>query len=79
PNSYLWVGIVSSNEMVQMLTFPGVTGRTYSLQMSSNILAGAWENVHTNISGPVLSNILIQINHTHSLDRVYYRIGVDTP
>ena len=75
--SFFWVRITGdSADTVRRLTFLSNMGHTYHVQSSTNIFTGPWVNVRTNISG---TNGLINILRTNPLDRVYYRIGVETP
>ena len=59
-----------------MLTFPSVTTRTYHIQSSTNFITGPWVNVQTNIPG---IDALINTFRTNALDKLYYRVGVESP
>ncbi|MEM7392160.1 MAG: LamG-like jellyroll fold domain-containing protein, partial [Verrucomicrobiota bacterium] len=77
PNSFLWVRINRSGLLpVRTLTFPTSAGRTYRIQQTTNLYTGPWTNVRTNIPG---SGAITNIPDTNLLDRVYYRIGVESP
>ena len=61
------------------LTFPASTGRIYRIQSRTNLYVGSWLDVRTNIAGNPGPGGLMSLFETNALNRVYYRIGVETP
>ncbi|MEM7396297.1 MAG: hypothetical protein AAF492_28515 [Verrucomicrobiota bacterium] len=77
PNSFLWVRIMKSGTNdVQQLTFPTSTGRTYQIESTPSLYTNDWTIVFSNLPG---LGIDMTILHTNPADRVYYRIGVQSP
>jgi len=76
-NSFLWVRIMRSGTTdIQRLMFPASTGRTYRIQGATNLTTAPWLDVRTNIPG---TNGFLVIPDTNGLNRMYYRIGVESP
>ncbi|MEM7394095.1 MAG: hypothetical protein AAF492_17285, partial [Verrucomicrobiota bacterium] len=77
PNSFLWVTIdTTADQLVRNLSFPASTGRTFRIERSTDLFTGTWTTVRMNIPG---TNAWITIPDTNSAERVYYRIGVESP
>jgi len=75
--SFLWVTITNTaNQVVRKLTFPTSTGRTYRIESTTNLYSGNWIISRSNIPG---AGGNLMINDTNPTDRVYYRIGVESP
>jgi len=77
PGSFLWLGIMRTLAApVQTIVFATSTGRTYRIQGTTNLFTGPWVDVKTNIPG---SGGITNIPETNGTDRLYYRIGVESP
>ncbi|MEM7392120.1 MAG: LamG-like jellyroll fold domain-containing protein, partial [Verrucomicrobiota bacterium] len=64
-------------QMVQALSFFSVSNRTYFIQCRTNLLAGPWVTIRTNIPGSGEFLAIPQTNQT--LEKKYFRIGVTSP
>jgi hypothetical protein len=77
PNSVLWLQIMRTGTPdVQQLRFPTSIGRTYRIDSSTNLYSNDWSTVFSNLPGLGSNMNLI---HTNQADRMYYRIGVESP
>ncbi|MEM7392984.1 MAG: hypothetical protein AAF492_11620, partial [Verrucomicrobiota bacterium] len=77
PNDFLWLRIMRTGMLdAQDLTFPTSTGRTYHLQGATNLFIGSWTDLRTNIPG---DGTLMVIQETNGTEKLYYRIGVESP
>ena len=75
PNDFLWIQISrTAMQNVQMLTFPTVTGHVYRIERNTNLYSNTWIPVISNLPG-IGTNL--NMMHTSTADRVYYRIGVE--
>lgn len=54
--------------------FPGLSGRLYSLSVSSNFAGGAWNDLFTGVPG---SNGVMSLVDTNSAATRFYRLGVE--
>ena len=66
----------TTNLTVRALAFPSVVTRTYRIQSRTSLYSGLWVDVQTNIIG---IDALINTFKTSVLDRVYYRVTVESP
>ena len=77
PSSFFWARISRTGaQPVQDLTFLTSTGRTYRIEGTTNLFTGPWINLRSNIPGTGLN---IVIPDTNVVERMYYRIGVESP
>ena len=77
PNSFLWIQIArTGTQTVRQLTFPTTTGRTYRVDVNTNLYSNVWTTVISNLPGIGTNR---SVMHTSSAERVYYRIRVDSP
>ncbi|MEM7393368.1 MAG: thrombospondin type 3 repeat-containing protein [Verrucomicrobiota bacterium] len=76
-NDFLWVHIdyLVSNG-VNQLTFPTISNRVYWIEINSNLLSNGWNTIRSNLPGLGTNRVE---SHTSTAERIYYRIGVDTP
>ncbi|MEM7393942.1 MAG: LamG-like jellyroll fold domain-containing protein, partial [Verrucomicrobiota bacterium] len=77
PNSFLWVRIdPTGTSDVKRLIFPTSTGRTYRIEGTTNLYTGPWSVFQSNIPG---SGGILNIPDSNGVERLYYRIGVESP
>ncbi|MEM7391204.1 MAG: DUF2341 domain-containing protein, partial [Verrucomicrobiota bacterium] len=77
PGSFLWIQIDRTGAIdTQQLTFPSVIGRTYKIEGTLDVVNGPWFDVMTNIPG---TGSPIMLPDNNSTNRLYYRIGVESP
>ncbi|MEM7392616.1 MAG: LamG-like jellyroll fold domain-containing protein, partial [Verrucomicrobiota bacterium] len=77
PLSFLRVRILrTGNSDVRTLFFLTAPGRTYRIESAADLDGAPWVTVRTNIPG---SGLLTNIPDTNNVQRLYYRIGVETP
>ncbi|MEM7394944.1 MAG: LamG-like jellyroll fold domain-containing protein, partial [Verrucomicrobiota bacterium] len=77
PNAFLWLRITNTiADTVRNIYFPTVVGRTYRLEGATNIYTGPWLDLKTNMPG---SGAVTNLADTNAAERMYYRIGVETP
>ncbi|MEM7391317.1 MAG: DUF2341 domain-containing protein, partial [Verrucomicrobiota bacterium] len=77
PADFFWVRIMRTGALdAQDLIFPTRLGRRYRIERSQNLQTGPWVNVRSNIPG---TGGPLVIPETNGVQRLYYRIGVETP
>ena len=69
-------GAGTEEDAVRILSFWESTGRTYSVENTTNLLDHSWTPVATGITG---LGGLKNLRRTNTLNRIYYRIGVEYP
>ncbi|MEM7395203.1 MAG: hypothetical protein AAF492_22960, partial [Verrucomicrobiota bacterium] len=77
PGDFLWVQISRVvTAMANHLTFPTEYARTYRVETSTNLLSNGWTTAISNLPG---IGTLRSVMHTSPVERIYYRVRVDSP
>ena len=66
----------TGTQAVYRLTFPTALGRTYHVEDSATLFSNDWKTLYSDLPG--IGNDLNLI-HTSTVERAYFRIGVTFP